>query len=277
MIRVIDFGLAAFTDRNLGFSPGVLGTFTYMAPETLLGRSTPASDVYSLGLLLYELFTGGGPHLNAPWPIDDKKDNREDHYRLKASLSFPNPSEVHNEIRNDYRWIDGLIGRCLSLDPEERFVDASEVLNAIERCESGEDLPVVENRNVPPGDAPASSKPTSPSAETLEPLLREVRRMLGSKAYDEVIDRLDVHRPPEWAVLDSSGAKILRVLGQAYLSRGDLAEARDCLEQLRTTQKEQQLLQRHDHIAVLSDLVKCYRGLGRTDLAEERLRETRLL
>src|SRR5262249_18664807 len=54
LLRVVDFGLATFADRDLGFAPGAMGTFTYMAPETLHGRSTPASDVYSLGLLMYE-------------------------------------------------------------------------------------------------------------------------------------------------------------------------------------------------------------------------------
>ncbi len=53
IVRVVDFGLAAFADPRLGFAPGSLGTFTYMAPETLQGRSTPASDVYGLGLLMY--------------------------------------------------------------------------------------------------------------------------------------------------------------------------------------------------------------------------------
>src|SRR5437763_9380479 len=59
VVRVVDFGLAAYADRRLGFVPGAEGTFTYMAPETVQGQSTPASDIYSLGLLMYELFTGG--------------------------------------------------------------------------------------------------------------------------------------------------------------------------------------------------------------------------
>ena len=64
-----------------------------------------------------------------------------------------------------------------------------------------------------------------------------------------------------------AGARTLRALGQAYLGRGDLAAARDCLEQLRTTQREQALLSRPDYAAALSDLFKCYRGLGLMDLA----------
>ena len=141
VVRVVDFGLASFADRRLGFAPGAMGTFTYMAPETVLGRSTPASDVYSLGLLMYELFTGGGPHLTAAWSTDDQKDHRDEHYQLKKSLRFPPPSEVQNEIRNDYRWLDALILRCLETEPARRIPDAGKLLAAIEACEAGGELP----------------------------------------------------------------------------------------------------------------------------------------
>src|SRR5262249_29157448 len=93
VVRVVDFGLAAFADRSLGFAPGSMGTFTYMAPETLLGRSTPASDVYGLGLLMYELFTGGGPHLSAPWASENSPRQQDENQRVKRSLRFPPPSE----------------------------------------------------------------------------------------------------------------------------------------------------------------------------------------
>src|SRR5436190_1300636 len=83
--------------------------------------TTAASDVYGLGLLMYELFTGGGPHLSTSWRDEVGKDHRDDHYRMKEALRFPPPSGHHNEIRNDYRWLDRLILRCLRTDPRERF------------------------------------------------------------------------------------------------------------------------------------------------------------
>ena len=202
VIRIVDFGLAAYADRRLGFAPGSMGTFTYMAPETLLGRSTPASDVYSLGLLMYELFTGGGPHLTAAWPHDDKHDHREEHLRLKKTLRFPPPSTVQNEIRNDYRWLDALIPRCLEFEPERRFRDAGHLLAAIDSCESGGPLPPPEVT----GETPVPPiPPTARDDDPTDTLFREVRRLLGARAYEQVIDRLDVHRPPEWAVLDAMG------------------------------------------------------------------------
>ncbi len=273
VVRVVDFGLASFADRRLGFAPGAMGTFTYMAPETVLGRSTPASDVYSLGLLMYELFTGGGPHLTAPWSTDDQKDHRDEHYRLKESLRFPPPSEVQNEIRNDYRWLDGLILRCLETDPARRPPDAGKLLAALETCEAGGELP--------PPPAPdetlaIEAKADAPAAdEASDQLFREVRRLLGGKQYDQVIDRLDVHRPAEWVAVDRMGARTLRALGQAYLGRGDLREARECLEQLREAQRQQPLLARPDHAASLSDLYRCYKGLGLAELAKACQEEAR--
>ncbi len=275
VVRVVDFGLAAFADRRLGFAPGSMGTFTYMAPETLHGRSTPASDVYSLGLLMYELFTGGGPHLSAPWSHDEKQDHSDEHYDIKKSLRFPPPSQVQNEIRYDYRWLDGLVLRCLETDPARRFADAGKLLAAIEACEAGGELPPLE----PAAEAPSAAAPADKALadEAADTLFREVRRLLAGRSYDAVIDRLDVHRPAEWAVLDRLGARVLRALGQAYLGRGDLGDARDCLEQLRTAQQEQGLLARADYAAALSDLVKCYRGLGQAELARACQEEARQL
>jgi serine/threonine protein kinase len=265
VVRVVDFGLAAFADPELGFAPGSFGTFTYMAPETLHGRSTPASDVYSLGLLMYELFTGGGPHLATPWRTDEG-DHRDEHDQLKRSLRFRPPSEVQNEIRNDFRWLDGLILRCLEVEPAQRFADAGKVLAAIEACQSGEPLPE------PPAGTPAVAGPEPAASDVL---FREVRRLMAGRAFAQVIDRLDVHRPPEWAVIDLVGARTLRALGQAYLGIGDLPAARDCLEQLRTSQREQALLPRSDYAAALSDLFKCYRALGQTELAQAAQEEAR--
>lgn len=263
VVRVVDFGLAAYADPDLGFVPGAHGTYTYMAPETLDGRSTPASDVYSLGLLMYELFVGGGPHLTAEWRHGPDGCHAAEHRRIKEGLRFPPPSQVQNEIRNDYRWMDALIRRCLEVDPARRFADAGKLLAAIEACEAGEELSSLE-----PSAVPEQLPPPVERVEAVDDLFREVRRLLGTKAYDEVIDRLDVHRPPEWVALDLAGARTLRALGQAYLGRGDVASARDCLEQLRANQRQQALLPPADYAAALSDLVKCYRRLGLDEMAQ---------
>jgi eukaryotic-like serine/threonine-protein kinase len=259
IVRVVDFGLAAFADQRSGVVHGAMGTFTYMAPETVRGRSTPASDVYSLGLLMYELFTGGGPHLSAPWKIEGDE-RGDENYRLKTSFRFPPPSASQNEIRNDYRWLDTLIAKCLAVDPAERILHAGAVLEAIERCEKGEELTPLAAGIEP------EERPQAQDAEH-EQLFRDVRKLLAGKSFAQVIDRLDIHRPAEWTTVDVFGARTLRALGQAYLGRGDLPAARDCLEQLRAAQKEQALLSKSDYAAALTDLFKCYRALGQAERA----------
>src|SRR5207249_3678459 len=122
------------------------------------------------------------------------------------------------------------------VEPARRFADAGQLLAALEACEADGEPALA---NFPPGEVPeqAAPPPTAqpPNHLTTQPpdesdaLFREVRRLLAGRAYDQVVDRLDVHRPPEWAVVDLTGARTLRALGQAYLGLGDLSNARDCL------------------------------------------------
>jgi serine/threonine protein kinase len=273
-IRVVDFGLAAYADPHSGFVPGATGTYCYMAPETMRGRSTAASDVYSVGLVVYQLFTGGGPHLDAPWVTEDRPSQAEDNLRIKTALRFPPVSDFHNEVRNEYRWLDALLARCLDTHPHRRFANAMQLLAAIEACEAG--MPVPEAPPPPPAEEVAPpAAPRGRSDEEMEALFREARRLLGSRSYDKVIDRLDIHRPAEWAVLDVNGARALRFLGQAYLGRGEARLARECLEQLRNAHREHAVLVKADYAAVLSDLHRCYRALGLEDLARACQEEAR--
>jgi serine/threonine protein kinase len=274
VVRLVDFGLATFTDQR-GVASGALGTFTYMAPETLRGRSRAASDVYGVGLLMYELFTGGGPHRHAPWPAPG--DNRPDEqYRVKTALRFDPPSAVHNEIRNEYRWLDALILRCLETQPARRFRDAGLLLAAIEACEAGGELPPAEEVREAELDDEALPPPLpDPVTPDHEALLRAARRLLGQKAYEEVIDRLEVHRPAEWAALDGPTARLVRLLAQGYVGRGRWGDARDCLEQLRAGQKERPVLAKAEYAAVLSELAKCYERLDLPEPADACRREVR--
>ena len=59
-VRLADFGLAVPIDESLGFAAGH-GTLVYRSPESLAGFETPASDVYSWGLTIYEAATGVFP------------------------------------------------------------------------------------------------------------------------------------------------------------------------------------------------------------------------
>ncbi len=138
------------------------------------------------------------------------------------------------------------------------------------------------NRVFPSGEEPPrprESNPAPPSRDptTVDTLLREARRLLSSRSYSEAAAKLELHRPAEWAAVDGSGVRLLRLLGQAYLGKGDLPAARDCLEHLRALEREKPNLTRDEFAAALSDLCRCYRALNLTELADTCHEEARRL
>ncbi|MFI5908247.1 serine/threonine-protein kinase [Dactylosporangium sp. NPDC051541] len=105
--KVVDFGIAAVTGTG-DFDDELLGTPDYLAPERLTGDSvTPASDVYSLGVLLYRLLAG---HL--PWPATGATDLLEAHLNTPPA-PLPELADVPPDIA-------ALVARCLSKSPAER-------------------------------------------------------------------------------------------------------------------------------------------------------------
>jgi serine/threonine-protein kinase len=105
--KISDFGLADLAAEQR--SPDGAGTPSYMAPEQLAeGRTSFASDIYSLGLILYELFTGERPFRAA---------SREELINLHRE-SEPSAPTSHVETLDPL--VERAILRCLAREPEER-------------------------------------------------------------------------------------------------------------------------------------------------------------
>ncbi len=111
--KVTDFGLARTIDDCHSVAPGLVGTPSYMAPEQLEGRqATVASDIYALGLVMYEMVTGVRPEFQ------------------RLTETAPSPRLAFPDL--DPRW-EAAILRCLERDSERRFSSAAEVVRAIRR------------------------------------------------------------------------------------------------------------------------------------------------
>jgi tetratricopeptide (TPR) repeat protein len=125
---IIDFGLAAAipdrldASRSLTATGALIGTLAYIAPEQLEGaRSTPASDLYSLGVIVYEMLTGVKPHdAKSPFQLAAQK-VRESH--LNAAFKSSDLPLV---------WREAIV-RCLKPKPEERFQSAAELRELLDR------------------------------------------------------------------------------------------------------------------------------------------------
>jgi tetratricopeptide (TPR) repeat protein/tRNA A-37 threonylcarbamoyl transferase component Bud32 len=121
---VTDFGLARPTDSNEGASltesGKIVGTPTYMAPEQIThGKLTCATDVYALGLVMYEMITGRRP-FSGSTPLDS----------AVKRLTQPPPSPSKYLPGLDPRW-EIAIMRCLEREPARRYQTPREVARVL--------------------------------------------------------------------------------------------------------------------------------------------------
>lgn len=114
-VRIMDFGIAAPLDADQSANV-IVGTPFYMAPEVLAGETvTQSSDIYSLGLLLYEIFTG-----KRTYTAQTLGELR----RLHDTSTIPTPSSVVTDLEPA---VERAILRCLQREPGERPETANAV------------------------------------------------------------------------------------------------------------------------------------------------------
>jgi hypothetical protein len=118
-VRIMDFGVAGFA-REMGRVADLVGTLSYMAPEQLAGKgATLPSDVYSLGLVFYELLTG-----RRPYGATDAEG------LLKAENQGP-PPVPSSLVRDLDPEVERVVMWCLEADPSRRPASAQVVARAL--------------------------------------------------------------------------------------------------------------------------------------------------
>jgi hypothetical protein len=123
MVKVLDLGIAAFHDEQarLTETGAVVGTPAYVAPEQLAGGPLdPRSDVWALGVVLFEGITGVSPF---------RRDTAL--ATMFAVSSAPIPS-LRPHAPSASQELQAIVARCLDRDPSGRFATASALANALE-------------------------------------------------------------------------------------------------------------------------------------------------
>jgi non-specific serine/threonine protein kinase len=159
-VKVLDFGLAKelppapekiLGEESTGDTPmewsGVPGTLPYMAPEQLLGEPLDArTDVYSLGVLLYEMATGQRPFPGSAGA------------RLIGDIQHSTPRSPHQVNRSVPEWLDRVIMKCQEKEPGKRFSTMREVADVLAQGATDAGAPAVKSVAVLYFDNPAGTE-----------------------------------------------------------------------------------------------------------------------
>jgi WD40 repeat protein len=130
--HLLDFGLARRLDtaERLTQEGALVGTPAYMAPEQVTGRraeDAPASDQYSLGVLLYELLTGRTPHDGPPEVI----------LFNVLRVEPPPPRSVNPRVPRD---LETICLKAMARDPRQRYASALALAEDLDRFAAGEPI-----------------------------------------------------------------------------------------------------------------------------------------
>lgn len=137
--KILDFGVARLLDAKqqavtLHTSAGeVIGTLAYMSPEQAAGENREVdirSDVYALGVILYEMMTGRLPHALANYSLFDAA-------RVIRDEEPPPLSSINKDCRGD---MDTIVRKALAKEKSRRYQSASELGADIERYLIGEPI-----------------------------------------------------------------------------------------------------------------------------------------
>jgi eukaryotic-like serine/threonine-protein kinase len=154
-VKVADFGIARAADTTTLSGPNaVLGTAKYMSPEQASGSvATPRSDLYSLGIVLYEMLTG-----ELPYRASDLAQARTEH----AAGPPPRPRDANPGVPEA---MDALVARLMARDPDLRLGTAAELVEELRRTQdrprpAALERPLVPQRTPsPPTPAPRAADP----------------------------------------------------------------------------------------------------------------------
>jgi eukaryotic-like serine/threonine-protein kinase len=156
--KIADFGIARIESSSMTQAGTVLGTPAYMSPEQFMGQVVDArTDIYSSGVVLYQLLTGERPFEGGMSAIMHKALNTEPVPPSQLSVTSP-PA------------FDAVIRKAMAKRPEDRFQSAADFLEAIRAAASGQRVAATADVVDENATMVAPSRPTAASAPRPTPM-----------------------------------------------------------------------------------------------------------
>ena len=190
LVKILDFGLARrLHPEEANFDPSkpglakdasVAATYTarggtirYMAPEQFVtGQSSAQSDVWALGVILYELTSG-----RHPFARPDAED-----FQVIRSIQFSDPEDLSRIVPEISPELKSVIASCLEKNPGARYASAAEVREALKTIMKALQI----ETGIIPGDAAANLPTTGPEAEKRN---TGFLSMLAERFRESAVDR----------------------------------------------------------------------------------------
>ena len=189
--RVTDFGIARAGASDMTLTGSIMGTAQYLSPEQAQGHIvTGASDLYSIGVILYELLTGVVPF--------DGETAVAIAFKQVSAQARP-PSEVNPAVPPR---LDAVVLRALAKDPAQRYADADEFIAALQRERQALPSPTGATAALTAGAANEESWRAAAAAAPIGPPVATPNEhptgsmLLAEVAYDE--DRGEPGDAPIW-------------------------------------------------------------------------------
>lgn len=114
-VRIIDFGIAILRDSDISKIEGIAGSPSYMSPEQVQGNDlTPASDLYSLGAVMYELLTGFRPFRASSLS------------KLLNQIVYSTPPPIHTLRLGAPEELEEVVSIALQKDPAKRYTSGAD-------------------------------------------------------------------------------------------------------------------------------------------------------